>query len=696
MALSSPAPASSSLMSVAPAPVYGPPPVAPPGPMSVEPPQGSGVRPAMRAAGAAAPGAPAPAGGLALPSEGIGQAREAQSSLDTFYRQQQARLAAQHGTGGGVRVPERPEREQRISVQRQRSEGWSPETQRELEQLEGGPPPLELQRAPGPRYSAREILALTDAPAAAKTDKQRAQWAQGLADDLSRQGISLATAEAQGLFRRAPPRGLNGEQVDEWEKRERAERGELINAIDARTKQSEEQTSQANALARARSEQWTERYGAGGMQGLARAGAAADKRVSDAVLGTREIERAEEGAGQMVRGPDGEWTFAADQDREVWHPGAIEQKGEADAAFQERRAKLLEEQQAKTDQLMQEIDRTAGEAAAKVDPKGFWKDKSTADQIMIALAQAMGAFASTVRGGPNFAVDIINRAVDKDVEAQIANINEKRGKLSDLQALYKRVLDDTGNKIMAADAMRLAAHGRVDTMLSEVQAQAGSEKAALRLQEVNNLRQQQLVRERAALEERRRGTVSEAYKVIPKQEAYVTGPIDNTRKIEEILQKRAGLGGEAAKLDLATGNVMADAAKAQAAAQGKERPVLSWDGREFPVRPGVPDAVVTKAFDSTAAGATLLSSLKELEDQQSKVGANTINRQEARMLVAGIVGAPLNVLVGGGAMSTDEANRMIDNLTDQWSGGNAAGARKQVAKFVRSRVEDQIKAIRAR
>jgi hypothetical protein len=687
-----------SLMSVAP-PMSSP--MAPPPDAGPPPPVVPGLPPGARTGKAPAqPVGPGPMQPPPMPAEGIGQARTANAALDTWYADQTAKLVAKQGTGGGVRVAAKPEKEQRTGVQRQRSEGYAPGTQRELEQLESGPPPLEQQVAPGPRYSAREMLALTDPPATAKTPAQKQTWAQGLADDLTAKGISLSQAQAMGVFApRAVPKPLakiGGGAVDQWRADEEEERGALITALDNRSKQAVEQTSMANQAKRAESEKWAERYGAGGMQGIARAGAAADKRVADAMLGTRETEKAEEGAGQMVRDAEGNWVFEQSQDREVWRPGAIEQNGQADAQFQEQRSKLLEAQQAKIDSIMGDIDRTASEAAGKVDPLNFFANKSTVDKIGIAIAQAMGAFASGINGGPNHAANIINGAIERDIAAQVTNLQEKRGKLNDLQQLYKRVVDDTGSKVLAADAARMALHARVDTMLAEAQAQAGSEKAGLKAQELANVRQQQLVRERAQLEERTRGTVAETSKVIPGQDAYVTGPIDNTRKIEELLHKRVQLGEGAAKLDLATGGAMADAMKAQAAAQGKERPVVTWEGQDIRVRPGVPESVVAKAYDSTAAGATLLSSLKALEEQQKKMGANTLSRQEARMIVRNLVGAPLNQLVGGGAMSNDEASAMIDNLTDSAAGGNAAAARQQVATMVRTRVQDQIKAIQAR
>ncbi len=687
--LVAPQPAAPGLMSMGP-PAAGPPP--PPG----LPP---GARVAARPDGPP-PGQQGPAGGAGLPSEGIGQAREAYGALGAWYDAQKAKLIAQQGTGGGVRVEAKKEKEQRTGVQRQRSEGYAPGTQRELEQLESGPPPLEQQVAPGPRYSAREMLALTDPPPTAKTAKQREQWAQGLADDLTAKGISLSQAQAMGVFApRAVPKPLakiGGGAVEQWKADEAEERQQLIDALDARSKQAVEQTSMANQAARAKSEQWAERYGAGGMQGIARAGAAADKRVADALLGTRETEKAEEGAGQMVQDAEGNWVFEQAQDREVWKPGAIEQKGQADAAFQEQRSKMLEAQQAKIDSIMGDIDKTAAEAAGRVDPQGFFANKSTVDKIGIAIAQAMGAFASGINGGPNHAANIINAAIERDVAAQVTNLQEKRGKLNDLQTLYKRVLDDTGNKVLAADAARLALHARVDTMLAETQAQAGSEKAGLKAQELANVRQQQLVRERAQLEERMRGTVAETAKVIPGQDAYITGPVDNTRKIEELLHKRVALGEGAAKLDLATGGAMVDAAKAQAAAKGKEQPVITWQGQDVRVRPGVPEAVVTKAYDSASAGTTLLGSLAELSDQQKKLGANTMSRKEAEIMVRSIVGAQINQLVGGGAMNNDEAASMIGTLTDSMMGGNAAGARERVASFVTRRVNDQMRTIQAR
>lgn len=645
----------------------------------------------------AAPPPQAAAGGAPGPSPGIAQAQEANAAYWNFTGEQLADLAARRKRGGGYVAPTK-ETEQRTGVTRQNSRGPDPEIEAERDFIVGDKGAPINRVAPAQRtYRPEEILALSDPPATAKTDKAKRAWAEAMARDLAAKDISLATADANRLLgpRSLSPKvtkGMSGEQLDAAEKADAEERQRLIAALDERHVVKVGQVSEANELAQAKSEQWARQFGAGGMQGNAAAMARSDARLSEAYLGKRETQKAEEGAGKMVRDEAGNWVFEQDQDKEVWTPGAIEQKQQAEAKFQEEKARLLEAQQARADKVLGDIDKMAADVQqGKIDPNGFYADKSTAAKIGLAIAQAVGTFASAY-GVKNDANAIISDAIDRDVKAQVANLAEKRGKLNDMQQLYKRVLDDTGSKVAAADALRAAAFARVDMQLGEAAATATSEKAQAQVQDVQaKMRLRELDR-RAEISERVRGTEATQSRVIPATKGgYVgTGAID--KEIEHLLQKRLGLGEGSAKLDLAVGNTQAEMAKAR----GKETPTITWQGQDIRVRPGVPEATVTKAFDAASSGQTLLGSLAELDAQQKKMGANTLSRKESEIMVRSIVGAQLNQLVGGGAMSNDEAASMINTLSDSMAGGDAAGARARVASFVTRRVNDQLRTIQAR
>lgn len=79
-----------------------------------------------------------------------------------------------------------------------------------------------------------------------------------------------------------------------------------------------------------------------------------------------------------------------------------------------------------------------------IDPDHYWKERGTGAQILGAIAMALGGFVQGYhRGGPNAAADIINRAIDRDIDAQakaLANKREaasmQRGLFGELQAKY--------------------------------------------------------------------------------------------------------------------------------------------------------------------------------------------------------------------------------------------------------------------
>lgn len=109
-----------------------------------------------------------------------------------------------------------------------------------------------------------------------------------------------------------------------------------------------------------------------------------------------------------------------------------------------RQQKWEDDQTADLEKKRQDLD-AYGEKmlSRKIDPQRFWADKSTAQKIAGAFAIALGG-VSAGRGGNNVALDIINQAINRDIEAQKTDIasgrelyNMKAGLYGDMMNLFK-------------------------------------------------------------------------------------------------------------------------------------------------------------------------------------------------------------------------------------------------------------------
>lgn len=439
-----------------------------------------------------------------------------------------------------------PEKRQDTGGQRQRVIGPDPAIMGRAREIQSGPQRLDRFEQPELRYSPLDVLSVDTPPPEAKTDKQKLAWAKRKADELTASGVSLSTALATGKIADSDtswrPKGwdrMSGEEQEDLERGPlatgaQARRMRLIEEIDARHKRAVDQVSAESEAARARYDRDVELYGAEGIAGAVTAQARAAQRAEDAAVGT------------------------------------FEKKAAADQAFLTEKARLLAEQEEAGRATLAEINAAAADLkSAKIDPGAFWQSRTTSQKISLALASGMGAFAATMRGGRNFAQEIIDKAVDDDVKAQIANIDKKRADLTDGQKLYKQILDKTGDKIAAADALRLAAHSAVDSQLAEAQQTAKSEQALSRVQELRGRYELQRLEQEAALSERMRGTEATSFRVDPARAGgYGGGP--NLAKIIELQKAKVAAAHGQAVVDMTLG----DAAAKAAARAPQERAVL--------------------------------------------------------------------------------------------------------------------------
>jgi hypothetical protein len=97
-------------------------------------------------------------------------------------------------------------------------------------------------------------------------------------------------------------------------------------------------------------------------------------------------------------------------------------------------ASAEEGRQLEQDILSNNVKTSIQEAAdAKVDPGKFFKEKGTLASIGAAFAIGLGAYAASITGGKNNAMDIIDNAIDRDIAAQKQAIQSKQQKVQDLK-----------------------------------------------------------------------------------------------------------------------------------------------------------------------------------------------------------------------------------------------------------------------
>lgn len=190
----------------------------------------------------------------------------------------------------------------------------------------------------------------------------------------------------------------------------------------------------------------------------------------DAALKKREAVRGDERAEYDRENEDRAATIGAAHDLRIKETREAGQKALDDLAM--RRADKLKEIE-----------------DGKVDPKKFWADRGTAHSIAAAIAVGLGAVGNAIAGsnGPNAALGIIDKAIDRDLDAQEKNLDKKKWEAGQLGALYAAEKEHLGDSIAARNEAKIAA-------LTQFSAQAK------RLAAMQNLEDRALKADRLALE----------------------------------------------------------------------------------------------------------------------------------------------------------------------------------------------------
>jgi hypothetical protein len=190
----------------------------------------------------------------------------------------------------------------------------------------------------------------------------------------------------------------------------------------------------------------------------------------------------------------------------------------------------------------------------KIDPNSFWENRTTGQQVSLAIGAFLGAFDPH---GNNTAVAMLNNAMNRDIEAQKANIDVQGNVLKANQSVYDEMRARFGDERQAEAATRLAMLNQVQLKLQEtsaqykgpqIQAQAAAGNAAIEqekaqalmnfnqaaLQSAQFMKGDDTVRGIAQIPKEFQSKAMEEYGSIQKTDQTIKG-------ISDIYQKAAGL-----------------------------------------------------------------------------------------------------------------------------------------------------------
>jgi hypothetical protein len=169
--------------------------------------------------------------------------------------------------------------------------------------------------------------------------------------------------------------------------------------------------------------------------------------------------------------------------------GTLQQaQAHADAATQQ--AQVYEQQMAElkaneierkrqTDKAMQEINKLQTDVLTqKIDPTRVWSNMSTGNRVLAGISIFLGGVAGGMQGTENRALGIIQDAVNKDIDAQKAEMGKKQNMLSLNMAKYNNIQD-------AAAATKAQLLSITQAQINQAAAKMGSKQALAAAQVAN-------------------------------------------------------------------------------------------------------------------------------------------------------------------------------------------------------------------
>ncbi len=135
-------------------------------------------------------------------------------------------------------------------------------------------------------------------------------------------------------------------------------------------------------------------------------------------------------------------------------------------AWQDQQNKLAEQH----DKLQAKIDQTS---SLSIDPNRFWASKGTGDKVIAGIALALGALSTN----GNQAVPVIQSAINRDIDAQKANIGIKEKGVENQKGFYADMLNTFRDDRLARAATTAAYYQNAGNQIQAIAAKYSSPEA---------------------------------------------------------------------------------------------------------------------------------------------------------------------------------------------------------------------------
>lgn len=170
---------------------------------------------------------------------------------------------------------------------------------------------------------------------------------------------------------------------------------------------------------------------------------------------------------------------------------AIKQIREQEEQFAIEREERQKLQRQREEELMGQVRAVTEEYKnMEVDPDRLFKKKGTGAKFLAAIAAGLGAYASAMTGTRNFALDIINSAIDDDIEAQKTEIAQAAGAITEqrnlLNDLIRKGMSDTEAEAAARAIMLQRAEQMLEQRLALIQKSDVKARGDLMRQQLQN------------------------------------------------------------------------------------------------------------------------------------------------------------------------------------------------------------------
>lgn len=161
----------------------------------------------------------------------------------------------------------------------------------------------------------------------------------------------------------------------------------------------------------------------------------------------RTAAEAETAQANLAKVQEAERAAAAERESLTASQADAARVAEEDAAIErETRRQAAQDAAAKLEAAQKTLDET------KIDVDKAYG--GAAGRIFAGIAVALGSFGASLTGGPNYAMQIVDKRIDREIDAQRSELDKAKGKVSELGRLLQRNEDLLGDATKAKSLAR--------------------------------------------------------------------------------------------------------------------------------------------------------------------------------------------------------------------------------------------------